>query len=1242
MEVINAEKSPLNNSLDVIWHPHPVLPAFNRAILPCVIQHGSTVREVLLSAGIDTKQPIIISLDDRLLTVEEWDILCPVPGQMLNVQATVMGGGGGGGGGSNPLQVVAMVALVVVVSYFTAGAGAGLIGLTAGSATALGVGAVAMMAGSMLINAVFQASNPSTSTNDSSGVYSAPSPTYSLSGGSNRARPYESMPVVFGVNRFFPDLASKPFLEYQGEDQYLYQIFHLGLSTCNLTDFKIGTTLVSNYQNVTWNYPDQNGKISAFPGNVDSIAGGDLTNAVGWVTRTTSANTYRIGIDVEGVLYYANNGGGLDNTSVQLRVEYRPVGSATWIAPNTITTQGSGFVAGRNENYSAYVEQGEWQGGYAYDGEGYYYTEFWADTSYYETRSRYVTGNGNVVIVSGSSQAPKRATLFIDVAPGTYEVRVIRDTGDTTDARLQNKTGWSALKSYQLDSSNYVGQNRRALTIRASAQLNGTISQLSVNASANANYWNGSAWVFGETSNPAHWFMDFARGRRDGAGKLMYGVGLSDSQIDLAALSSWASFCATENLTFNAVLDGQQTAADILSAVARCGFASPTWASGKLGVVWDARNASPVAAFGMSNIIRNSFEVSYITEQLAEEIIVRFVNPDKDWVQDEVRVLVPGVTSPQRSATIDLLGCTSASMAGKFANYFAAQQYYRTRRIQWDCDFEGFVCQRGDVVLLSHDLTQWGYSGRVVSRSGNTITLDREVPRSGTTDYLMLKKPDGTMTTYSVTSASGNSNTLTLTTAPSFDSSAMDMDHIWFFSPLPTPGKKVKILSIQPSSESLVTIVATDEDPAFYAAWDGSWTAPATSTLLLNSTPVISNVTFKETLYKKSAGIFSNVSISFNVSGTYDHASIRYRINNGSWLTGRVDGSSFDFDVSDIGLLEVSLTPISFITIGSPVIASTYIYGVSLPPSNVEQFTIANSNVAWSAVNDVDVIGYEIRWNSAGDLDWNASQALHEGFITASPWSLPYTISGGALLIKAVDIVGNRSSAPASITLPSTTIYSGNVFESQSFGDTGWPGEISGGVMTPGGIIANSLDPEFWPADNEQFWQGDTDQFWKYGYSDLTYICKWTPSNIGRPVNITLLADYVGTGGVQYRRAGTNNAWLYWPGSIVAESGGYEFKVTVSGGKTQGRINAFSVFSSTTPTILYFNDLVINNTTGTRLPIGSGWYGMLGIKLTVQSDGNGASYALTVDKSLSGPLIKCYNPSGIQVQGLIDAEVRVY
>lgn len=1041
---MEVKQSAVKEQLDIIWRPHPILPAADCKAYVQEWKQGQTVREVLIANGIDQQQPIVIVLDDRLLTVQEWDTICPLPGQLINVKAEVQGGGGGGGG-SNVLQIVAMVALVVVAAILAAPTGgaslwlAGAIGTSAATAGMI-IGGVVMIAGSLIINAVFAAQMPSADLGNMSGSSSSmqTSPTYGISGGQNRQRPYEPMPVLMGRHVLFFDLASKPFTEYHGEDQYLYQIFHRGLSSATFTDYKIGDNLITNYIDWSWNYADENGQIGAFPGNVDTAPGANLEAAAGWITRTTSINTYKIGVDIEGTMFYANNAGGMDSTSVQIRLQYRAIGSSTWIDPSDIEVSGAGFVDGRYENYSALVSQGYDN----YNGEGNYIG--WVDTSYYETRTRFVAG-GSTVIISGNSQAPRRATLFITpAAVGQYEVRVIRDTADSTDSRLSNKTSWSAIRSYQKDEGYYKGQDRLGLTIRASEQLNGVIQQLSAVGSARANYWNGSAFVFGETSNPAHWFMDFAIGRKNPDGKLMYGVGLSQSQIDFTALHTWAQFCTTEGLSFNGVIDGAQTSADLLAAIARCGFGSPTWASGKLGIIWDGRNQSPVAAFGMSNIIKGSFTVSYITENLAEEIIVKYINPNKDWNQDEVRVNIPGVTNPLRSSTIDLYGCTDQTMAGKFANYIAAQQYYRRRRVTWDCDFEGFVCSRGDVVLLSHDLTQWGYSGRIEATGANTITFDREVPRNGMAEYMMLKKPDGTMTTYTVLPATGNTKTVTLTTEPEFQEGYELLDHIWFFSPLATPGKKVKILSVQPISDSRVQVTATDDYPEFYAAWDGEFTVPPASTLLLDSVPVVKNIRITENIYRGTDdAIKSHVSVIWDTNGVWERANIRYRVGTDAYTKFTTQATKFEFDTQNTGSIDIEILPITGLKVGAPTTFTGTVYGVTATLPDVEGFTDfyrdGRTVLTWRYVTDPRNIVYELRKGT----DWERAEVL--GTVTNNE----FTALGDGTYWIAAKFGSLYSPNPTTLIIEDSLITT-NVIATYDEEATGWSGTLSGGAAIRG------------------------------------------------------------------------------------------------------------------------------------------------------------------------------------------------
>lgn len=817
MEVKETE---LSKSLNIIYQPHPVAPISGRQEMVGVINEGTTVREILLKSGVDPRQPIIISLDDRLLTVEEWDTVFPSNGQILNVQATVEGEGGD----SNPLQIVLAIALVVVAAalpglgpaLFTIGSTTVTVGTIAAAAIAVG--------GSLLLTALFPPKTPY----DTVGREDV-SPTYSLSGGSNQARPYQSMPVVMGTHRLFPDAGSRPYTEYRGEDQYLYQIFHLGLGTISASDWKIGTTPITSFDDYELITANSNGQINNFPGNVDSIAGAALPWDPGWVQRTTSINTYKIGVDIEAIAFRLDDKGRFREATLEFYLEYAVAGSNNW--------QPAPF-----------------------------------SNAYFPALSSPSPG---VFVITGSSAKPQRGTIFINVSVGQYDIRIRRSQPESEDNKVTLQLNFPTLKSYQPDNLTYKGQNRIGLIIKASEQLNGVIQQLSATVSASATYWNGTAWVTGQTSNPAHWFAHFARGVYNADGKLMYGIGLTESQLDLGSLHAWAQFCQTEGLTFNAVIDGSQTAADIINIIAKSGFGSPSWASGKLGVVYDARNPSPVMTFGMSNIIRNSFEVAYITEQLSDEIVVRFRNPNKDWEQDEVRVNVPGVTDPLNPAQIELFGCTNANMAGKYANYLAAQQYYRKRRITWQTDFEGFVCQRGDVVLLSHDLTQWGYSGRIVSNNGLTVQLDRQVPRSSGGDYLMLIRPDGQTYTYNVSGGSGDTDTLTLNIFPQFQSGYEPHDHRWCYSPLATPGKKVKIISVAPASDSRLQIVATDEYPEFYTAWGGSYISPPSTTILPGQSTSTSGLTATVRKVIVNGYLVNRVSLSWRMDGDSTYSLVR-------------------------------------------------------------------------------------------------------------------------------------------------------------------------------------------------------------------------------------------------------------------------------------------------------------------------------------------------------------------------------
>lgn len=983
MEVMPV-KTELAKAVTLAYAPHPF--GLDRQVMPVLA--GITIHQACINAGVDGDQPIVIFLNGLIVPVADWKTKTLNEGDFVTVQAEVTGGGGGG---SNPIAVVAMIALAVAAPYALAAMGVGTMtaaGLSIAGSTMLGSLAVAgvMMAGSMVINSIFPPSMPSTNFNG--GANTQPSPTYSLSGGSNRMRPYEPMPLIMGTHRFFPDSIMRPYTEYRDQDQWLFQLFGCGLIESALYDFRIGNTPLSSYKSYDMRHGGS--ARTAFPINVDTQAGFPLTSAAGWIYRTGSDDCYEMQIDVEAIVYYANDSGGMDTNEVAIDIEYRKVGTHAWLS----------FIEGHRRG-AIYREE-------SYDDYGYdEYGNYYGSTG---TRSVLVSAaeTGSRSTITNSSQKPIRHTYRLNPysahsSTGRWEVRIRKATPDSTETRRMNTVSVAAIRSYQSDITNtkYNGYQFVSLVIKASDQLNGAVAQLSCFASSSAQVWNGSVWVKKYTSNPAEWFMDFCRGRYAN-GRLTYGLGLSNAEIDFTSLGAWAIFCFNEGLTFNAVIDSQKTAADVLQMIARCGFGSPSWSSGKLGVVWDGRMQPPVAVFGMANIIKGSFNVSYLTDQLADEFVVNYTEPEDDYNQAQVRVAIN--ETPTNSVNIDLFGCTNKAMAGKFANYLAAQQIYRRRKVTWETDAEGFVCQRGDVVLLSHDLTQWGYSGRVLAINADTVTLDRTVS-STNGNYLLVRHSDGSLTTHT-TSTVGNSSVLTV--SPSVVDSA-PLDCVYTFSPLATQGKRVKITSIQPINNHRLRIVATDDDPQFYTAWNGTFNTVTKQTLLKDVKPSVSNLQLSEALAYEGGRVVTRLTVRMNWGANTERVRILWRIDGG------VKQQFFSYETTALinigntaGKLTLDATPFSDLHVGTKQTAELVVYGKTTPPLAVTGFSVLNRNgqalLKWAKSKELDVIHggrFEIRHATNPLSGWQSAREL--GQAPGASNSITLAAFSGVYHIRAVD-----------------------------------------------------------------------------------------------------------------------------------------------------------------------------------------------------------------------------------------------
>lgn len=927
----------------IVWSPHPIVAQQGRTIVHDAPRPAETVEAYLQRNAIPVgRVPLHVALNDTLLGPGELPRRAVRAGDVLTVRAGVDGGPGPGGEKDSRQTVATVFSLALLV--------------TAPGISNVWLRALYVVAGSYIIDSFREYPQPFQEQRDES-------PTYSIRGGRNRARPGQPMPVVFGTHRVVPDMGAQPYTKVswgpygkfnpsnQGDSlraQEYYQVFHFGVSDLTLTEMKIGNSPVAEFDAQLETSGDD-GALSLFPTTVQSDQVDELFDAPRTVIRTTAPDCTGITVDLAGTLYEYNDGAGrYEDHVVDMRLQFREVGTSTWI------------------DFLDHSPSGN---------------------------------NDEFVIREGHHRRNFRRSLAAKLTgtePKQYEVRLERRSSSPSDTGADSRVSdvvWSRLLSFQRDTADYDGQRRVAMKIVAGRQAQNVIEEFSALAAANQRIPQvGGGTVTGTTSNPAWHFYEIARGRTDSQGRRLYGGMLPESQLDMDAILEWGQFCTDAGLTCDLVFDRPVSVDQALRTVARCGRAIPTWGTGKLGVVWDAPEQPATAVYGMGNILAGSFSVSYVSQSLTDELVGTFINRDANWTLDEVRVLAPGVTTPVRSARVELMGVTTEAQAAREINLMMAENEYRRRRITWETDMEGLTSTLGDVVILSHDLTVWGYSGRLVAGENNSVTLDRAVPfTAGESHWLLVVEPDGAYSHHPIDIETGEAATLTLTNAmdsvtnsegnavtpPDQHPDSGALDYRYAFAPEATPGKRVKLMEIDPAGPDRIRLTAVDEDPDYYTAEDGTY-EHTTPPDYVGRAPSVSNITFEEQLVTRDG--LTRVRIEWELAGS-DATHLRVQVDGKTRESvQKVLGDYYELVVPTGTQLDVEASPAVVAPVqtpGPPATASYTVQGKLVPPGAVTGFGAAVDGpyikLSWDRGTEIDLADYELR---RGGTDWDSAELV--------------------------------------------------------------------------------------------------------------------------------------------------------------------------------------------------------------------------------------------------------------------------
>lgn len=756
--------------LDLQIMPHPFALEKIHQRLPA----GATLAAYAEGAGLAPDDAHLHAfLDGHAVPRGNWARLRPKAGTVITFRRVPLGGGGGA---KNPLRTVLSLALMAASPVLAAGV-SGALGSLAGFPL---VGKLITTGVSLLGRLALNALAP-----PGRARYSAQkdSQTLFIQGAQNSANPFGRVPKVLGRHRFVPPFGALPYTETAGNDQYLRLLFVWGYGPLKITDLKIGETPLENFEGVeveTRSGGDDDEPLTLYS---DSVLQNDLavtlTQADGYILRTTEADADEIGVDItlpRGLAKFAGNGARLA-ASVSIEVQYAPAGSGDWSA-------GSG-------DYKAFAARS---------------LPLAAAPAPYRLPGGVTARVSRLDIIvidaaSGALSAVKGTAFREGIDPGSVTAPLVpagkillasllRQSGESgpaiTDARAQRLfgTNFDAAGDFLVtagDAANSLAIASGSLrfpgiemTAKQTAALRQSVTfkvprgrydvrlrRTTADAADTDRLFDDTVWTALRTiryTNPIAMQGLAVTALRIKATDQLSGVidrfngvvssilpdwdgtswtpqetanpaalfrhvlqgganarPLDDSRLNLPRLEAWHESCAAAGREFNAVIDYDVSVREVLQNVAAAGRASPAVLDGKWLAVEDAPQTVPVQHFTPRNTW--GFEGRKSFDDIPEALRIRFINRDKGWLQDECLVYADGADAAgvARYETLELAGITSSRQAWRDGRYHMATARLRPETYSFNADIENIVCTRGDLVRFTHDVPLFGLMAARIS-----------------------------------------------------------------------------------------------------------------------------------------------------------------------------------------------------------------------------------------------------------------------------------------------------------------------------------------------------------------------------------------------------------------------------------------------------------------------------------------------------------------------------------------------
>ena len=665
-----------------------------------------------------------------------------------------------------------------------------------------------------------------------------------------------------------------------GEKQYLNLLYCAGEGELSkIEDIRINANPISNYKDVQVDIRKGTNDQTVIPNFNDNFADQSLNYELteSWNTQQVqgdACDAIELTVGFPNGLYYSNDSGGADRTSVTLKAEIRKVGDESWQALPLANQKGMAGHIKRRDAWNFIKSDNSV-----------------TNTSDYAGRIEEATNN-----------AFYRVFRFDNLEKARYEIRMRCSAKDGKSLRHVNKVYWVQLTQIIYDDFVHPGKALIGIKALATSQLSGTDPKVTwIQERSEVYVFNPyiNKYEAQPADNPAWAAYDLIHICRKIGGEYIV-FGQPHMRLDYNAFKAWADKCKTNGFTFNYIYDTAMRLWDALKYPEAVGRGKVITVGTRFTCVSDYQS-TPVQLFTVANIKHGSFTEEFQgVEARANSVEISFLNKDKDYERDVIPVYgdtydeSDTLTNP---AQVELMGCTSLEQAYKHGKHFLRCNKYEIRTVTIEAFTDAIACTVGDIILIQHDIPEWGEGGRVVAVSGQTITLDKEVTVQPGKNYQLLIRSNSTdiVSTFNVVNVSGL-NVIVKEAIP------VQPDAVYAFGEVSKSAKPFRVLAITKTlSEMTRKIQCMEYYPELYVSDDD--TVPSID-YTNHGASDIQSVGLVSDVYGANGIMYSRIGVTWQLprDGKVSNVVVNYRnVKSDTWTyIGNYPASTNTTTISDV------------------------------------------------------------------------------------------------------------------------------------------------------------------------------------------------------------------------------------------------------------------------------------------------------------------------------------------------------